>query len=438
MADERNPSEPGKEAEVAGPDDSPSATGDVEAATNGDSAAQQPSPALLAVSSETPQSEQREDRLEDLPGRPIGRDEIDPELIALPRTKTRIGVVLSLCVVVFCGYIMTHLYGDLRFSRKGDEPQALTSMAEAVDPANAERFVQVRAVPDRSFVARIAPSKADPGSRVAPVQGSDDRLWLMMNGSVWTAGIRYDEVYHGRLRRAADLPFTAALRRHIEARAPAPRFVQPREARAALANGGAATLTAPGGDTIPVTGDTAVHIYQEVFERVRIHAFTTEALKTAEAWSAALAEAGVLPPGTRPTEVIPIQKASKSWVFMATVPGGVEATRATLRDKKLHSALIEPVEKDYHTTWGALAQEGDDLTFGDTRVPWRDVQWVAVDVPRRLPANALILLTQEKPETYWYVLPLFILLGLFGLLFLWALVRTVRANLAPDEVSKNA
>ena len=363
-----------------------------------------------------------EDRLEDLPGRPIGPDELDPELIALPRTKARIGLVLSLSVVIFCGYIMARLYGDLRFSRQPATPHELTTMNAAVDPDNTDRFVEFRAVPDRAFAVRVARSKADPGSRLIPVQGSNGKLWLLMTGNVWVAGIRYDEIYQGRLRKLARLPFFDAVGRHVRSRGPEPRFVTADAARRALSEG-TTTVADPAGDAITVAPDTAVRVYEEKADEVHIRAFTTDKLASDEAWTEALVAAGLLRDGARP-----ITGKGDSWLFLAQVTGGAEAARAILRNQGLFSALVDPVKEIHQTTWRELASQDDStLAIGATRLPWRDVSWIALEVNRELAPDALVLVTDERPEAYWYMLPLFSSLGLFGLLFAWALVRTVRS-----------
>lgn len=389
-----------------------------------------------------------EPRLEDLPGRPIGPDEIDPELIALPRTRARIGPILSLSIVIFCSYILAKLYDDLRFSRQGPEPDTIGSMAEATDPGNAERFVQVGAVPDRSFAVRVAKSKADPGSRLAPVQGSNGKLWLMMGGNVWTAGIKYEEVYRGRLRQVSDLPFVDALESHIRARGPEPRFLKPDQVARAMAQspqGGEVLLTDPAGDSIAPGPDTAVHIYEEIADQVRIRVFGTEKMATSEAWVAALSGAGLLSPDARPQprEASPDgkdgskkRKKIETWTFIASVPGGAGAARSVLREKELFGVLVEPIGKTHQTTWRELisqeAGQASALSVSGARVPWSNISWIALEVSRELSPDAMVLLTRESPETYWFVLPLFAALGLFGLLFVWALVRAVRAMLASD------
>src|SRR6187397_923712 len=85
------------------------------------------------------------------PGRPRPKDEVDPELLVLPRPRARIGWLLAFSVVVFCAYFMVRLRADLVFSRAGADPTRLHSIAEAV-AADPEDYVSVEVVPDRAFL----------------------------------------------------------------------------------------------------------------------------------------------------------------------------------------------------------------------------------------------------------------------------------------------
>ena len=63
----------------------------------------------------------------------------------------------------------------------------------------------------------------------------------------------------------------------------------------------------------------------------------------------------------------------------------------------------------------------------------------AASVSWTAPINdALVLITDEAPGAYWYVLPLYILLGLFVALFGWALVRGLMPERQPQRASKRA
>lgn len=355
-------------------------------------------------------------------GRPIGRDEIDPELVGLIRPRTRIGPLLAVSVVVFCAYIMTRLYGDLRYSQKPEAPQVYDSVAALLEQGEPEQYVQVRAVPDRSFAMQVAHSEAQDGHRLVPVQGTDGMLWLMLDGSVWATDLTYDEIHVGRLRPMATLPFADHVREHLARRAPAPRYVQAATLREALA-GNSTTLVTPGGDRFEAVPTSRVHFVELVSDRALLRGVTTERLADEAALTQALADAGLVAPGS------PAEREGDKWlVYRATVPGGAPAARSMLEQAKLFSVNAEPIETTYDTTLGALSSAGDDLIVDGKSVPWSSLSWIALYVPRSMPAGAQVIVTQDRPQTYWYVLPVFVLVGLFGMIFFWALVHSLRSD----------
>src|SRR5262245_4607853 len=103
---------------------------------------------------DAPEERDRQGSDEDLgshPGRPRRRDELDPELLKLPRKGIRIGWLLALSVVVFCTFLMIELRRDLAYSREGDDPTALESV-EQVRDADLNTYVEIDAVPDRGHL----------------------------------------------------------------------------------------------------------------------------------------------------------------------------------------------------------------------------------------------------------------------------------------------
>ena len=358
----------------------------------------------------------------------LGPDGIDPELYSLPRKGTiRIGPVMSISVLVFCTYIVFKVYPDLRFSRSTDRPTHYDSVEQLLGGASSEQLVSVAAVPDRSFAVHVSHSQADDGSRLTPAQGSDGKLWLLIGGNVWNTTIDYRELYTGRLRQLAEMPFYEDLQDHVRAREPGPRFVRADQMRAALESGPAegrpVSLLEPAGDTIQVHPDTSVQIYETLADRVRIHIFPTDRLPTKSDLTGALMTAGLVPAGYEPERGLAL---TDSWIFVVDVPGGVAAARARVLENKLFSASCTAIKRLHESVFSALKSTPELLHIGTNLVLWKDVTWVSVDVPRTIPADALVLLAMEHPATYWYVLPLFVFLALAILFFLYALFRAIR------------
>jgi hypothetical protein len=350
--------------------------------------------------------------LADHPGRPRGRDEIDPELIRLPRPRPRIGWLLSLSVLVFCSYFMVRLVDDLVFSRRGDGPERLADL-DAFRRAAPNSFAEVAAVPDRAFLLWVHTSEASDGHRIAPVLGSAGRAWLMLPGSHLKSQVAYDEVYRGRVRRLGDMPFYGELVREL-GEMKVPRVLTVEGARREVDEGDGVVID-PAGEALPVREDTPVTVTERVAGMALLTAFGTEAMVDEETWRRVLEEAGVLAPGA------PSAPAGQNgWSFETGAPDGVDALNARLLEAKLLAARAKPLDRVHQTTWGRL---------GTIAIPWSSITGVAVYTPRDAPADARVLVTTERPDDYWYVLVLYVAFGLFALLFGWAFFRTVRSDL---------
>ena len=98
---------------------------------------------------------------------------------------------------------------------------------------------------------------------------------------------------------------------------------------------------------------------------------------------------------------------------------------AKLEAAKLFAATVERVTRHHESTWGELAAAPAKLPEGDALI--------GLFVRRGIPADSYALIENEQPQDYWYVMPITIVLGIFGLLFTWALARAVR-DLLPVRV----
>ena len=349
------------------------------------------------------------------PGRPRGRDEIDPELLVIPRSRARVGWLLALSVLVFCGYFLVRLRGDLMFALAGGDPEQVSDPA-AVAGADVNSYVELRAVPDRATLLRVFASDAADGHRLSPVLGTGDRVWLMFAGGHWSEQPTYDEVVRGRVARLGDLPFYDDLLEHLASRPPALRGVSPDHLDEAMASG---VVRDVGGDEVRLAPDTQVTIAQRVAGEARVTGFRTDTLSDEPTWRDALVKAGVLVPDAKLVSETP-----DAWTWEASAPDGVDALAARLVEQKLFAARAEAVDRQHETTW-------KDMKAILGKVPRGEITSVLVAVPRSAPADARVVITTERPGDFWYVLPLAIFFGLFALLFAWALWRALRAVKSP-------
>jgi hypothetical protein len=357
------------------------------------------------------------------PGAPVGKDEIDPELVSLRGPRAKVGAITALAIVVLCGFYLLKLLGDFTFSHQPDKPRDVSVADVVAGKVGTDELVQVTATVERSAAVRVRTGQGDPGVRVAPVVGSDDKLWIALPGDPWQPSI--DGRYRGRLHAASAGPLGKALRDYLEA--PQPRFVAGLAlAKARLASASGADLQTVDGAKIHADATTPVEIDVVDPGAARVVVTFTEKYKDVKAWTDALAAAGVIAPGTAPGESL---DGGAAWLVRA--PDAVTATEAKLEQAELWATRVDPVTVSRKATWKDLGATPSELTIGDAKLPWSAVDVAALWVPRPVPDGAYVLVVDEKPSDYWAVKPLYIALGVIGLLFLWALVRAVRRDLMP-------
>jgi hypothetical protein len=370
----------------------------------------------------------REKDLADHPGRRRGRDEVDPELLVLPRPRPRIGPLLALSALVFCSYFLIRLRSDLVFSHAGPDPARVDSVAGAV-AADPESFIELAAVPDRAATLRVFASDARDGHRMAPVLGSGDRLWILFGGSHWVEPPAYDERVRGRVKRMGDLPFHDQLVEHL-AGTRLPRALDLRAALAALA-GPRGSVRDVAGDPVALEPDAPVTILERTAGEALVTGFATDRYPDEKAWRAALERAGVLAPGAPLTG-----KSASSWSFHVSAPRGVDTVAATLGQARLFAARAEPVERTHRAPWRDMKMEGGALVVAGSapaRIEPASVASILVEAHRRAPADARVIVTDERPDEYWHVNAIFAVLSVLALAFAWALWRGLRAAREPDE-----
>jgi len=356
------------------------------------------------------------------PGEPFPDDAVDPELIALRRTSEGVGPVLCVSVLVFCAYMMVSLRADLKFSREPDTPREIDAVADLLADDLQDRYVNVRAVPDRGFAAMVATGEAVGGSRAVPVLGSSDAVWLYTDGNPWSAAVAYNEFQQGRLRPLDDLPFADGLREFVASQPPSPRYISLAAFQQALQEG-SSTVVDPAGSVLPITPDTQVVLSEVARGHAELIARATVDRLDEPAWNLALGNAGVLPAGGRP-----YQSDEFALWYRVPAPEGLAAIKAKLVAQNLFAVDVRPVVEARNVAWSELQVARTGLRIGDHEVLWTDVSRISLAVPHRIPNDAVILLTHEQPELYWYLLPIYVLMGLFALLFAWALTRSLRRS----------
>ncbi len=352
-------------------------------------------------------------------GAPIPKDTPDPELIKLARSRPKIGIITAAGLVFLCGLFLLRLNGDRRFSGEAAVPDRV-SVADVLGGKVAlDRFIKLEgAEPLMAHAIRTTTAKGTLGFRVVPVRGSGDRLWLAMSGDGWEAPAQ--GAYGGRLRKLRDLPFAASVEAY-SAEHPRPMFATASAMRAGFATNKVQTVA---GDTIVLSDQSRVAFDVTDPNVATITATLSERMPTAQAWTTALAAGGIAINGT------PEIGAEHVRFTVAADP----ALTAKLEAARLWAARVEPVTHHFETTWAKVRGSSPaGMAIDGTTIPDAQLDLVGLYVANTIPSDAYALITSERPEDYWYVLPITIALALTGLVFGWALVRAVKRDLLPTR-----
>lgn len=349
------------------------------------------------------------------PGAPVPKDAPpDPELVKLRRKPLTVGVITSAGIVFLCIVFLLRLGGDRTFSGEG-EPRPVTVQDVVAGRVGADSYVTLTGEPLRAHALRAARSKTGIGFRVAPVRGASEKLWVMISGDGWDPPTQ--GTYTGRLRKLSDLVFADAIRDYARAH-PRPLFATVADVKAGLGSGDVKTVA---GDTVKVAaGDRVAYDVVEPGAAL-IVAAANDRFPNAKAWSIALAAAGVtvgepLPPPIGQSEQIR---------FEVKMPDAQVAVTEKLKAANLWAARVEPIVSHHETTWAQLG----------SAMPATGVDLIGLYVAKDVPDGAVVLITGEKPQDYWYILPITIALAVTLLVFAWALVRAVRRDVLPPRAS---
>jgi hypothetical protein len=353
------------------------------------------------------------------PGARVPKDAVDPELVKLSRARPRVTVLTSAGVVFLAVFFLFKLDSDRRFGGESSEPRRV-AVADIVKGAiDDDAHVIVDAEPLMSHAIRSATTRGNIGMRVVPARGSSQKLWLVLPGDGWTAPSTLGHA--GRLRALDELPVADSIGDYL-ANNPRPLFAPAAAVRAGFATNRVPTVS---GDEITLRDSDRVGFDVIDPSMARVLCSYNERHKTTIACHKALVDAGVPVTGT------PIEGREQA-TFLVSASDALATTLTKLEGAGMWGTHVEPVTQHYETTWGKLKASGPTgLTVDAITVPDSQLDLIGLYVARTIPAGAFALLVGEKPQDYWYVLPVTIIVGLIALLFAWAFVRAVKRDLLP-------
>lgn len=361
----------------------------------------------------------------DEPGARFPEGQLDPELIKLPRAKLAVGAVSAAGVVFLCAFFAWKLNPDRRFGGAPEAPTRATVQDIASGKFGPDSHVVVDAEPLMAHAIRSATQKGNIGMRVVPARGSSEKLWLVLPGDGWsepsTGG------YVGRLRPLEDLPIADSISAFLAAN-PRPMFAPAAAIRAGF---GTNKVTTVAGDSINIRDTDKVGFDVIDPSSATIICSFNERHANTKACIDALATAGITT-----TKTSHDGREQSRFLVVWPTPDAVTALRLKLEAAKLWGITAEAVTQHYETTWATLkTSPATGFTVGSATIPDAQLDLVGVYVSRSLPDGAFALIGGERPQDYWYVLPVTIVVLLIGLLFAWAFVRAVKRDLLPTKAA---
>ena len=351
---------------------------------------------------------------------PVPKDAIDPELVRLRRPRPQIGAVTALGVVIFCAYVAIRLDGDRRFAGEPETARPVAVDAIAAGKVDTDSHVAVTARIERASAVRVQPNPANPGLRLAPVLGSRDRVWLALPGDG-----RSDPApggsYRGRLYDFDELHFADPMRERLAR--PHPQFVRGADLHK-VRPGEAAALPTVHGSEVRIAAETPLEIEVADPEAATVIATFNDRFPDVAAWTAALAQAAVISP-----DVVPSETTEATAMFSIRGPDATAATQKKLDAAGLGGARVDAVTARHLAPWREVTATEAGLTFpAGASLPWSAIDVAAVWLPRVPPASAYVVVVDEAPAQYWYVMPIYVAVIGVGLLFGWALVRAIKRD----------
>ncbi|MFH0901528.1 MAG: hypothetical protein V2A73_12950 [Pseudomonadota bacterium] len=377
---------------------------------------------------------------------PPAQDLVDPELVALPRKRSRVGPVLVASVLVLSAYLALSLRADLAYWLRSRKPNSGTGRV-AQSLADNSYVTLDDVLGDCRAPLRLR-GRHGTWFRLLPVVGASGSLWLHLPGEPQVVPAVYHGTYAGRLRRLERLDFADELRSYHERSAPVPVFIAPATLLSPSqppASSTAGVVVDTAGVSWTVTPDTRVRIDEIVQGTLLVTVVKSERMVDANAAASALVAAGAAGAAPAPTPTLtltpaltpaPSSEIAESWTFELATVDSVATMRARLSAAKLFGTAVKPKIVVNEGTWAevSVAAPSQTIAFRGRPIPVATVEHLVVWAKSSLPNRVSVLFVDQTPGQYWYVPVLFLALGCSCLLLVWALWRSMRKEDGTDPI----
>ncbi|MBW2734474.1 MAG: hypothetical protein JRH20_18975 [Deltaproteobacteria bacterium] len=141
-------------------------------------------------------------------------DEVDPDLMHLPRRRRRRHPVISALVIVLAGYLMVFNGSDFAYFFASSPPIDLGEVTEVIEQPEklrVNRYVSLRGAPDRKH-ALLIQGRISGYDSFFRLRGGRERVFVQRHRTKRSSGRAISAVHTGRLVRFASLSYHQSIR----------------------------------------------------------------------------------------------------------------------------------------------------------------------------------------------------------------------------------
>lgn len=382
-----------------------------------------------------------------------GDEEVDPELLKLPRRRRRRHPLISLAVIGLSLYLMWFVRQDLLFFFQGGTPSDLGDAATALKEGKLRpgTFVSLTGAPDRKHAIVLESRLGGGYESFVRLLGTQNRIFVQQHRATRAADAVLSAALTGHLVRFDTLPYRDGLRAYFERAQTVAHDLDLAEVeRAKRGGGGRVELTDRNGARLTVSPGSTVWV-NVVYPKEWLIQASKRAYAKLEETQKLVADLGL------PVAVDDEESAAFFRYVVHAEPDQVPLLMARFRDPSRHATVVRR-QLSYSARWDQLAVGAGrtlELNAADpsfpssfrldrsvtpprlvahketpTRIPAEAILYITIAAPLEITPDALVLLVGRRPADNWYYLALYVLLLAFIVVNGWTLSRRLRERRA--------
>jgi hypothetical protein len=377
-------------------------------------------------------------------------DEVDPELLKIPRRRRRRHPLISLAVIGLSLYLMWFVRQDLFFFFQPGAPVDLGDAATALREGKLRpgSFVSLSGAPDRKHAIVLESRLGGGYESFYRLLGTQNRVFVQQHRETRAADALLTGGLVGHLVRFDSMPYRDGLRSYF-AKSQTVAHDLDLTAVERAKRSGQVKLTDRGGSEVTVAPGTMVWV-NVAYPAEWVIQVSKRAYPKLEDTRKLVADLGL------PTAVDDEESSTFHRHVVHAAPVQVPLLIARFRDSSLHANVVRR-QLSYSARWDQLSVVGRalelnaaDPTFPSsyridpsstpprlvpfkdvpTRIPAEGVLYITVASPLEIAPDALVLLVGRRPVENWYYLALYVLLLAFIVVNGWTLSRRLRERRA--------